>query len=116
MLFALALTVVIECIVIYFIMKSVQWIKYSIYCNFITNPLLNFIITMAIVEIYSRTFDKNMITLWMCIMVMEAGVFGIEGLLYYLMSDSDMRTCFKCSIVANVVSVLCGFFWQMLTF
>lgn len=114
MLIALVTTVFIEGLVMYFLTKSKEWVKYNLYCNLVTNPLLNFAL-MGIKYLFGNIGNpiaKVMVTYYIPVIILEAIVFFVEGLLYSLMADATKKQCFRLSIITNAVSAAAGIIYS----
>lgn len=117
MIAALIETIIIEALVMWIITKSPLWCKYNLYCNLVTNPLLNlflFFITRFIglfrtgaftfIYISSHQFTDYYIPM----LVGEIIVVLAEAKLYERLTNETKSICFKRSLITNLISVTCG--------
>lgn len=101
LLIALLLTVLIEGIVVLCLTRSFEWVKFNLYCNLVTNPLLNIVLWVLLPALRVSTG----------IGVMVAGeiiVVLTETLLYKFMTKAHWNHCALVSLISNLISVLVG--------
>ncbi len=116
MLIALVTTVFIEGLVMFFLTRSKEWVKYNLYCNLVTNPLLN----LALVGInyifggIENPVTKVVVTYYIPVIILEAIVFFVEGLLYSLMADAEKKQCFRLSVITNAISATIGIIYSFI--
>lgn len=100
MFIALILTVVIEAAVMFAMTRSKEWVKFNLYCNLITNPLIN----LGLMYVTRHAEGLYYIAL----LIGELLVLISEWILYKLMSDTNLTKCFVRSFVTNAVSCVIG--------
>lgn len=110
MLIALILTIVSEGIVTYILTKSKTWLKLNLYCNLLTNPLLNLILALTgfLGKYIESTQYRMFISYYLPLVILEIIVFGVEGHLYWLMGADSKRTCYRVSFITNCFSIAVG--------
>ena len=99
--YALLLTIVIEGLLLLLVTRSKQWVLQSVYCNLVTNPILNLILFF----VRSHIGDAAETAL---IAVLEISVVFSEALLYRAMSGEKVGKCLLLSLAANAASYLSG--------
>ena len=97
---ALVLTVIIEGIAVMITAKSRKVLLHSVYCNLMTNPLLNLI--GLLISFYSH----GAFIAW--IVIGEAAVVISEAALYRLFGDMDKKRSYMISFTANLCSFTAG--------
>ena len=97
---ALILTVIIEGTAVMIITKSRKVLLHSVYCNLMTNPLLNLI--GLLISFYSR----GAFIAW--IVIGEAAVVLSEAALYRLFGDMEKKRSYIISFIANLCSFKAG--------
>lgn len=108
--FYLFLTCLIEGSVIGLVYRNRRYVKYSVACNFITNPLLNFylyLVAFAREYFLLELFDISWKVLFVC---GEIAVVLFEAWLYHYILQNKPGKCFCMSLIANVCSAACGLF------
>lgn len=105
MFIALILTVVIEAAVMFAMTRSKEWVKFNLYCNLITNPLLNLGL------MYVTRHAEGLY--FFALLTGELLVLISEWILYKLMSDANSAKCFVRSLVTNAVSCAIGLFLSL---
>lgn len=96
---ALLTTVVIEGAVMLALTRNWNWVRQNLYCNLVTNPLLN----LTLVLLRPAQFR------WLLIAVLELAVLFGEAGLYRAMSGTRFRRCLLYSFVTNAASFAAGF-------
>lgn len=123
MIFALIATIIIEALVMWLLTKSGKWCKYNFYCNLVTNPLLNiFIFLFARFYVFIKTGSIVLIraggdSFWeyyLPLFIGEIAVLFSEMKLYELMTGEERKTCFKYSLITNLVSATFGIILKIL--
>lgn len=109
-IFALVLTCILESLtILLFFRKRILWIKYSLCCNVITNPLINvtfaLLVRLLAIELFIPLTTLSIILL---LIVLEILVFIIEAYLYKFLAREPLSVCLKISITTNLVSLLLG--------
>ena len=100
MLFALALTVLVECsLALFFRSWRLVWAVFL--CNLLTNPLLNLILMLYYTYIGRHYY-------WIAVAVLEVCVFIAEALLLRLMMRYAFKRAFALSLLFNGCSFLIG--------
>ncbi|MBQ5310842.1 MAG: hypothetical protein ILP19_02210 [Oscillospiraceae bacterium] len=97
---ALVLTIIIEGTVVYIITKDTKMLRYSIYCNLMTNPLLN------LIGILFALISHNAFIIWTA--VGETAVLISEAALYRLFGDVSKKKAIILSAAANLCSFISG--------
>ena len=110
MLIALILTIVSEGIVTYILTKSKTWLKLNLYCNLLTNPLLNLILALIgfLGKYIESTQYRMFISYYLPLVILEIIVFGVEGHLYWLMGADSKKMCYRVSLITNCCSIVVG--------
>lgn len=114
---ALILTLIIEGILCWLFLKSRAWVRFTCLVNLFTNPLLNFV--------YSIAYQKLTTAPWF-LLLLEGIVWFSEALLFYLFakqnqhkkmtaknSNSSIYKALLFSIVLNAASFLIGLLLQL---
>lgn len=137
-LLALALTVVIEGLVMLVMTRSLQWVRYNLYCNIVTNPLLQVIVRIillfyrldygyiykpgsktglaAAVGLVFGTYFKGDLGYTAIVLVGELIVLFAEALLYRAMTGEKFGRCFVRSLVTNALSFIAGIVLSLVGF
>jgi len=97
---ALIGTILIEFLTLFLLIRSepVNLFIYTILINGVTNPLMNY----------------GLIFLDIPLLALETGVVLTEMILIWLLFCVNLRYACICSLCANGVSVIAGFFWMAL--
>ncbi|MBQ4486844.1 MAG: hypothetical protein K6G68_03955 [Oscillospiraceae bacterium] len=98
---ALILTVIIEGAVMILMTRDKDKLKHSVYCNLMTNPLLN-LIGLLVFNIFS--YKAYIIY----VAVGELIVFVSEAKLYGLFGEKSAKKAYLMSFAANMCSFLSG--------
>lgn len=98
---ALVLTVIIEAVVIFLLTRSAEWVKFSLYVNLVTNPLLN----LGLQYYFMKSGSDSRLQAYI---IGEALVYLVEAILYRLLSRQKPFHCIMRSVIANTVSVVLG--------
>ena len=101
LLVCLLITILIEGVCTAIMTRSFQLVKCNVYCNLMTNPLLNMIAMLIIIN-FSRSFYYAWVVIGEFIVL-----FG-EMLLYRLFSDLSIKRSFILSLVTNLLSFTLG--------
>lgn len=107
MIFALTLTIAIECGVIFAAHKDWKLTYWVLLCNLITNPILNAVMLV----LYQITTNVNIIIL----LFLEISVVVCEGCILKYISGWKISKTMKISAIINILSfvfglvLLCGF-------
>ena len=91
-------TCIIESIPFLFLQGKSKWIKTSILCNFITNPILNLILALLTV------FITNNSVLIIIAVILEIAVIIFEAFIYHNVTDEKFRSCLILSALSNALS------------
>lgn len=117
MIFALILTIAVEAIVMWLLTKSKEWCKYNVYCNMVTNPLLNiFVFLFVRISAFIRTggiflfyFSNNdLYDYYLPMVIGEIFVVIAEMKIYELLTKEKRSLCFKYSLITNLVTAILG--------
>lgn len=116
MLTALIVTIVVEGVVMYCLTHSLQWVRNNIYCNMVTNPILNFtLLGLGILfQDITNPVLNAIVTYFAPLIIMEAFVFWGEGRLYNLMTHEPLNRCYRLSIITNAFSMTAGLIMTIL--
>ena len=95
-------TCVIEIIPLLFLKNKGKWIKTSILCNVVTNPILNMVLAFLTLVIAS-----NLIFIIITV-ILEIAVVGFETFIYYNAIDEKLRKCIVISLLTNICSFAMG--------
>lgn len=101
-----AATIIIEAFPLIVLRERWEWIKASVVCNVVTNPILNSILILC------AYFIDNNTAVVLIMVVLEIVVVVIETFFYVRMLDEPFVKCFLVSLLANTVSFLIGL-WVM---
>lgn len=99
---ACVITMLIEFIPALFVKEKVGWIKTSILCNVVTNPILN--LTMLLM--FAAHIPEPILLL--VGFIGEIVVFRFEGYIYKRVLGKSKKMCLTYSAVANLLSFLIG--------
>lgn len=101
LIFALFLTVIIEGTVMLTLTRSKEWVKFNLYVNLVTNPVMN----LSFKLIFFCFGNSFKVPMYIC---GEVIVILLETVFYKLMSHENIRRCFWLSAATNTVSVFLG--------
>lgn len=110
MILALVLTVLTEGVIMFLLTGSKEWVKYNVYCNFVTNPLLN----LALLGMSYLCADmenaalRALFSYYLPVVLLEVLVFWGEGRLYFMMTNAPKKFCIRLSVLTNMVSAAVG--------
>jgi len=110
LIIALVLTIIIEAAVMYLLTQSWEWCRFNLYCNLVTNPLLNFALlgTGYVFKGMEDSVLRALLSYYVPLVIGEAVVFYSEGWLYSLMTDCPKKKCYRLSVITNAVSAAIG--------
>ena len=98
LLFCCGATIVIEWIPLFFISRRKGWLKASILCNIVTNPLLNTLLCLF------AAFTKSDTAFLVITIMLEIGVVFLEAWFYKRLMRERFVKCFGVSLLANGLS------------
>lgn len=98
---ALGLTIFIEGIVILAVTRDKVKLKHNIYCNLMTNPLLNLIAILVTIILGVKAY-------YIWIVIGEILVLLSEWRLYILFGEKSSEKAFFYSFITNAVSLTAG--------
>lgn len=101
--YCLCLTLIIETPVVFLLTRELHFVSYSIWCNILTNPLLN---TAGLILMHFFGYP-----VYVCYAAVgEIAVLFIEMRLYYFFDrhNTPLRRCFLISLICNAASFLIG--------
>lgn len=104
LLYAFGLTAIIEGSLIFLMTKNKKCVYHSIFCNLITNPLLNILLMFGILG--SGAYVNGIPSVQM--ISLEVIVVLIEAFIYYLYKDFKYGKALLISFALNVCSVGIG--------
>ena len=117
MVFALVSTILIEAFVMWRLTGSKQWCTYNLYCNMVTNPLLNIFIFVYVrirqlvktgsFPLYYSGFNDFQ-GYYLPMLIGEVLVVYSEMRIYELLTKENKSVCFRYSLITNLVSTLFG--------
>lgn len=117
MVFALVSTILIEAFVMWRLTRSKQWCTYNLYCNMVTNPLLNIFIFVYVrirqlvrtgsFPLYYSSFNDFQ-GYYLPMIIGEVLVVYSEMRIYELLTKENKSVCFRYSLITNLVSTLFG--------
>ena len=88
--------------------KREEWLKASLICNAITNPILNTLLMILIHFVEDQTI---LLSITICL---EVIVVVVEAYFYKRMLRESMLKCLVVSLIANAISFLLGIlFYQV---
>lgn len=96
------LTCIIEIIPLLFLKNRWKWIRTSLLCNVITNPIMNTI--LAILAIYVT----NLIVYAGIVIILEIAVIMFEAFIFHNVMDESMKKCMVISVIINICSFIVG--------
>lgn len=109
MIIALVLTILIEGPVMLKLTSDKEWVKYNLYCNLVTNPILNVILALLREVVpYRSQVQKMLLTYYLPLTVLEVVVVFVEAWFYTLMTNETKKECFRRSLITNGVSAGVG--------
>ena len=121
-LYALIITIVLEGALMLLLTRSFKWARYNLYCNLVTNPILN--LCLMFIPYFAAKkigFDATgigplspeapaVMTLSYNITFITGEIIVLitEGLLYRLLTKERYSRCFALSLFTNVFSMAAG--------
>ena len=96
------LTCIAEMIPLLFLKKRKKWIKTSLLCNVITNPIVNLLFYIL------ANFIESEADIIAVIVVLEIAVILFEAFIFYNVMEESAKKCVIVSIVINTFSFLFG--------
>lgn len=109
LMYYLVLTCLAEGLVIGLWFRKWKYIKYSIACNLVTNPLFNLCAAVLEAGIFGVSVDH-----WILFWGGECIVFLVEAYIYHYITGFKCRKCLAMSLVANVCSMSIGILIDMI--
>ena len=106
---ALGLTILIEGIVIFAVTRDSQKVKHNLYCNLMTNPLLNLVAILVTIILGVKAY-------YIWIVIGEILVLLSEWQLYLLFGEKSSKKAFFYSFITNAVSLGTGILMTKLDF
>ncbi|MBO5851572.1 MAG: hypothetical protein J6R29_04500 [Clostridia bacterium] len=106
------LTILIELFVLLFFKNKKKLFRPLLIANVITNPILNLILPSVYVAcffILNKVIDAYLID-YVILRIFEVVIVFSEAYIMKIFSDLKFKTCFKYSLVLNLVSFLLGIF------
>ena len=101
-------TCVIELIPLLFVRNSGQWIKASLLCNVITNPIVNVLLALASLVVSDRA-------IYIAIMILlEVAVIAFEAFIFRQVTGESVQKCILISAMINLCSFAVGLFLSIL--
>ncbi|MBS7306643.1 MAG: hypothetical protein KIG43_01030 [Eubacteriales bacterium] len=97
LLYSLALTILIEGVVVLLSTKDKQMVKHSVLCNLLTNPIVNLVLILA-VNIWGRGIYVPVL------FVVELLTVGVEAYIYKYITGMELRQAVFLSMLANAAS------------
>lgn len=97
------MTILVEFIPVLFTDNKKEWMKTSILCNVMTNPIVNTLFMILFLFVYN-----NFLLLFLLI-VLEVAVVFFEAYVYERRLGESRKKCIRFSVAANVCSILAGF-------
>lgn len=104
----LLVTCLIEGTVVWVVFRERRYVKYSIACNVMTNPLLNFWLYLIVFGrefTLLEMFEVDWPVLFVC---GEVYVVLVEAWIYHYILQKKAAYCFLISVIANVCSAIGG--------
>ena len=111
MILALVLTIIIEWVVMWLLTHSVAMCKYNLYCNMVTNPILNLILSGVMYFLSEKMMLGASECYFIPLIILEPAVVFSEMAIYRLITGKRKKECFKLSLLTNLVSALAGILW-----
>lgn len=96
--FLCALTCIVEILPLLFLEQRLPWIKASLLCNVLTNPILN--LSLALLGYVLP--DQN--ALIVLLVVLEIAVVFFEAFLYHKLLGESYKKCLLISLICNTCS------------
>ncbi len=97
-----AITCVTEIVPMLFLKDRWGFVKTSLLCNIVTNPVLNVIVAMVLVG------TNNYTAYYIVLAILEIFVVFVEGLYYKHFVGIRYKKALLISLVANLCSYVCG--------
>ena len=91
-------TCIIEMIPFLFLKNCSKWIKASLICNLITNPIINLILALLTLLV------TNNVVFILIAIVLEIAVIIFEAYIYHNIMDENMVKCIILSALCNILS------------
>ena len=103
MILALVLTVITEGVIMFFLTGSKEWVKYNVYCNFVTNPLLNLVLLgmSYLCADMENAVLRALFSYYLPVILLEVLVFWGEGRLYFMMTNAPKKYCIRLSSICS---------------
>ncbi len=99
---ACIITMLIEFIPALFVKEKAKWIKTSVLCNVVTNPVLN----LTVFLLFAAHFSEPVVLI--IGFIGEIVVFRFEGYIYKRVLGMPKKVCLTYSAVANLLSFVIG--------
>ena len=101
LIYALIITIVVEGLAMFVLTRSMKWVRFNLYCNMVTNPLLNLGLYALIYFGRRNWYDAATV-------IGEVLVLVSEAVLYRLMTSEKYSRCFIRSFITNALSLALG--------
>lgn len=119
MIVNLIITIIIEALVMAGLTKSAEWCRYNLYCNLVTNPIINLFIRLWLycywLIVYGYvpywgvvTANLGFIDYYLPFILGEAAVIFAEMFIYEIITKSNRKKCLLYSVITNGVSAIIG--------
>lgn len=95
-------TCVIELVPLLFLKDAKKWVKTSLLCNVITNPIINLVLALLTLLI------ANEILLIAVAIILELAVIAFESFIFYTVTDESLKKCIIVSLLINICSFAIG--------
>ena len=111
MIRTLIMTIIIEWVVMWLLTHSIDMCKYNLYCNLVTNPIMNLLLGCAMLACKRWFAMTETASYFIPLMILEPIVVFAEMQILKLITREASARCFKLSFITNAVSALIGVVW-----
>ena len=119
LLLYLLLTVLLEGAVMLLLFRRWDYVYYSLLCNLLTNPALNFILTLtlSLLTFYGRIGSEQYgVAYYLILLPLELAAVFVEGKVYAKLCDFSLKKALGLSFLLNALSCGAGFLYNFLRF
>lgn len=95
-------TCLIEIVPLLFFKNAKKWIKTSLLCNVITNPIINLVLALLTLVV------TNEVLFIAIAIIMEIAVIVFETFIFYTVTDESLKKCIMVSVLINLCSFAIG--------
>ncbi len=109
LLLNLAITVLIEGLIMALLFRRLDYVYYSLLCNLLTNPMLNLLLLVVVNLIGISIYAAALI-------ILEIVVFLVEAMILKKLCRLSLKRACGISVMLNICSFLSGAIIQYLVF